>query len=154
MWRGYVQYAATRRAAIWARVRLSLRLEALVLTADVPRGGPISPGAFRAESVSGLPLQAHVATRPEELVGTVAKVALKAGEPIPLAALAHPPVVRRGDAVRVEVRYGTTHLQMDAIAQKEAREGEVVELLNPQSGRTFRARMEGSVAVLVVGGRL
>lgn len=152
LWRGYVQYTSTRRSPVWARVRVRTMIEALVLTSDIARGGSIPETAYEVRPVSGLPIQIRVATRPEDVAGAVARVALKAGETIPLAALEHPPTVRRGDVIRVDVRSGTTHLQLEAVAQREARNGDVVNLLNPVSGKTFRARIEGSMAVVAVGG--
>jgi flagella basal body P-ring formation protein FlgA len=152
-WHGYIRYTPTKRMTISARIRLSLRTEALVLTSDIPKGASIGPGQFRREVVSGLPVQARVAVREEDLLGTVTRLPLKAGATIPLTALDHPPVVRRGDLVPIDVRAGAAHLRMDAIAQREARDGESLDFLNPQTGRTFRARLEGRVAVLEVDRR-
>jgi hypothetical protein len=50
----------------------------------------------------------------------------------------------------VEVLCGRARLQFDALAQKPARNGEMVELLNPSSGRTFRAKLDGAHAIVTI----
>jgi len=102
-----------------------------------------------------VPLDAeHLAPGVDAVLGRVTKKPIHAGEPIPLAILATPPVIRRGDAIKVEVRSGAARLVFDAVAQTEARDGEIVELRNPESGRTFRARAaESGRAVIVVPSR-
>lgn len=154
LWRGYIQYTATRRSPVWARVRITNTMQALVLTSDVARGAPILPQSVERKLITGLSLNARVATSPAEVADTIARTPLKAGSPILLSTLIHPPTVRRGDVVQVDVRCGPAHLKLNAIAQKEARNGEIVELLNPASGKIFRARMEGARAILDIGGRL
>jgi hypothetical protein len=49
--------------------------------------------------------------------------------------------VRSGDAVRVEVECGPAHLVLDAVAAGNGHTGEMVELRNPSSGKTFQARL-------------
>ncbi len=42
----------------------------------------------------------------------------------------------------VDVQSGFAHLQFDAVAESSANEGDVIELRNPSSGKTFRAKLE------------
>lgn len=59
--------------------------------------------------------------------------------------------IRRGDAVRVEVECGRARLLLDAVALTGARAGELVDLRNPSSGKTFKARVvTGSLARVVL----
>jgi len=59
--------------------------------------------------------------------------------------------IRRGDAVRVEVECGRTRLLLDAVALTGARAGELVDLRNPSSGKSFKARVvTGSLARVVL----
>ncbi len=153
-WRGYVQYTPTRRAPFSMKVRLQSGLKELVLTRDVAPGVTFSQEMFRSEPVTGLAIRAQVATRPEQVIGTTAKVPLKTGQRIPLNAFEQPPAVRKGDIVSVEVRSGSARIQLDAIAQRTARDGEIMDFLNPLSGKTFKARLEGNRAIITVGGRL
>lgn len=154
LWRGFVQYTPTRRTPVWARVRVRSGLQELILTADVPRGATFTKEMFVAKAIPGLVPRQPIATHPEQILGSTAKSDLKAGQRILLSAVEQPLSVKRGDVVSVEVRSGSAHLQLDAIAQRGARDGEIMEFLNPLSGKTFKARVEGSKAVVYVGGRL
>ena len=153
LWRGYVKYADTRRAPCWARVALNTRYAVVVADRDLPVNSPINPASLRVENRTGPFQRSKTAMRIEEVAGRVADRAIRAGETIPLAILAVPPEVRRGDPVTVDVQSGFAHLQFDAVAESSANEGDVIELRNPASGKTFRAKLNsGSRAVLVVAG--
>src|ERR1700744_1343731 len=153
LWRGYVKYADTRKAVCWARVALNTHYTVVVAQKDLPVNSPISTASLRVESRTGPFQRSKTAMRIEEVAGRVADRAVRAGETIPLAILAVPPQVRRGDPVTVDVQSGFAHLQFDAVAESSANEGDVIELRNPSSGKTFRAKLNsGSRAVVVVAG--
>jgi flagella basal body P-ring formation protein FlgA len=153
LWRGYVEYGETLRMKIWARVKVCRRVEAVVAATDLPLNVPIVAAHLRVETVSTpIGAEQRVAERIEEVLGRVPKKAVTAGSTIPLAILDTPPAVRRGDAVKVEVRSGRARIQIDAIAESAARTGDMVELRNASSGKRFRARLEdGSKALIVIG---
>jgi flagella basal body P-ring formation protein FlgA len=153
IWRGYVGYGETLRMRIWARVKVCRRVQAVVAAADLALNVPIGAAHLRLETVS-TPIgpEQRVAQRMDEVLGRVPRKAVAAGSTIPLAILDTPPTVRRGDAVKVEVRSGPARIQIDAIAEKAARPGDMLELRNPASGKVFRARLEGGAkATIVVG---
>jgi flagella basal body P-ring formation protein FlgA len=153
LWRGYVKYADTRRAVCWARVALNTHYTVVVAEKDLPVNSPVNPASLRVENRTGPFQRSKTATRIEEVGGRVPDRAVRAGETIPLAILSVPPQVRRGDAVTVDVQSGLAHLQFDAVAESSANEGDVIELRNPSSGKTFRAKLNsGSRAVVVVAG--
>ena len=151
LWRGWVKYAETRKAAIWARVSATARYIAVIPSKDLPANAVIDAAALRIETRTG-PLQREkVAARVEEVSGRMPKVALKAGSAIPLDSLASAPAVRRGDSVRVEVESGTAHLHFQAVAENTANEGEMVGLRNPLNGKIFRAKLApGARAIVIV----
>jgi len=155
LWRGYVKYAETRKAPYWARVSASMSYPVVVASRDLPVNSPIATASLRVETRTG-PLQREkpsgiAAKSIAEVVGRAPERTVKAGEAIPLAILVTPPEVRRGDPVTVDVQSGTAHLQLDAVAEGSAREGDMIELRNPSSGKTFRARLNaGSRAVVIV----
>jgi flagella basal body P-ring formation protein FlgA len=153
LWRGYVKYADTRKAVCWARVALNTHYTVVVADRDLPVNSPVNATSVRVESRTGPLQRSRTATRIEEVAGRVPNRAVRAGETIPLAILTVPPQVRRGDPVTVDVQSGLAHLQFDAVAEGSANEGDVIELRNPSSGKTFRAKLNsGSRAVVVVAG--
>ena len=153
IWRGYVTYGETLRLRIWARVSACRRVEAVVAVSDLALNIPIDAAHLRLQTVA-TPIgpDQRLASRLDEVLGRIPKKTISAGSPIPLAILDIPPSVHRGDAVKVEVRSGPARIQIDAIAESAARAGDMLELRNPSSGKTFRARLDsGSKAVIVVG---
>jgi flagella basal body P-ring formation protein FlgA len=150
LWRGDVVYAETRRVSIWARVEVTSQYNAVVATRNLPADTPIDAGSLRLETRTG-PLQTEKsAIRIEDVQGRIAKRAIKAGTPIPVAILAAVPAVRRGDAVTVMVESGLAHLRFEAIAENSARNGEMVELRNPVNGKTFRAKLNSDRSAVVI----
>ena len=151
LWRGYVKYAETRKVAWWAQVQITVRFTAVVVKTDLTANAVINPASLGTEERTGSLPRERFAAHIEEVSGRILKRPLKAGEPVPLAFLGDAPAVRRGDAVKVDVQSGTAHLQLDAVAESSANEGDMVELRNPASGKTFRARLNsGSRAVVIV----
>jgi flagella basal body P-ring formation protein FlgA len=152
LWRGYVRYADTQKASCWARVKLTAHYTVVVAAKDLPPGHALEAALLRLETKTGPLDREPAAARIEEVRGRALKRPLKAGSPVPLGILVEPFAVLRGDAVRVEVRSGPALLHFEAFAEAPAREGDMIELHNPVTGKTFRARLAaGQQAVLVVG---
>jgi flagella basal body P-ring formation protein FlgA len=155
LWRGDVTYAETRHTSIWARVEVTAQYKAVVATKDLSAGAPIDDSSLRIETRSGPLAREKPANSIEDVRGRILKRAIKAGAPIPLAVLAEPPDVHRGDAVSVEVQSGPAHLRFEAIAETSARDGELVELRNPLNGKSFRAKLspDGRAVIVINAGR-
>ena len=150
LWRGRVKYAETRQMAVWALVQVTVTSRVVVANKDLPANTPIGPGSLRIEDRTGPLEREKPATRIEEVQGRMPKRALQGGSVIPLGVLADAPTIRRGDPVTVEVRSGPAHLRFEAIAESTARDGDMVELRNPATGKTFRARLDPGAKALVV----
>jgi flagella basal body P-ring formation protein FlgA len=60
--------------------------------------------------------------------------------------------VNRGDSVRVEVQSGSMRLVLTGYAESGGSRGETVLIRNPNSGKTFSAKVDGAGQVLVVAG--
>jgi len=150
LWRGHVKYAETRQSSVWARVEVTLQYQAVVAAKDLPQDAPIGAGSLRMESRTGPLEREKPATRIEDVLGRIPRRAVRAGSVIPLAILADAPAVRKGDPVSVEVQSGLAHLRFEAIAERAARDGEIIELRNPFNGKTFRARLDPGAKALIV----
>ena len=150
LWRGYVKYEDTRRAPIWARVSILVRYTAVIANKDLPVNGIVDSAQVRIESRTGPLTREKDASRIEEVSGRLLKRAVSANAPIPLASLTDVPAVRRGDSVQVDVESGAAHLRFTAVAESTANEGDMIELRNPLSGKTFRGRLDHGPRVLLV----
>ena len=63
--------------------------------------------------------------------------------------LEDPPLVSSGDTVKVEVRSGAAILKLDGRALADGVDGQTIPVLNPATGKRFRARIEGPGHVLI-----
>jgi flagella basal body P-ring formation protein FlgA len=142
LWRGDVKYAETKKTPVWARVAITINYSAVVAATDLPADLAIPAGALRVEQKTGPMLHELTAASIADVAGRAPKRPVRAGALIPVALLTDPPDVHRGDSVRVEVRSGPALLHFDAIADAPARRGAIVELRNPASGKTFKARLD------------
>lgn len=149
VWRGHVKYAGTSQAPFWARATVTVQYSIVVAATALPADVPIPATALRFEEKTGPLHHEPAASRIADVEGRAPKRAIKAGEIIPVALLADPPAVRRGEPVRVEVRSGPARLHFDAIAEAPARLGAIVELRNPVNGKTFRARLESPATATI-----
>jgi len=150
LWRGSVKYAETRQAPVWARVEVTVTFTAVVAGRDLPADTPINGGSLRIETRTG-PLDRETpATRMEDVQGRMPRRALKAGSVIPIAILVDAPAVRKGDSVMVEVQSGPAHIRFEAVVESAARNGDMVELRNPSTGKTFKARLDAGGKALIV----
>ena len=153
VWRGWVRYANTRKVPISARVKILHDFIAVVAQKDLAAGVPLESDWLRIEKRAGPSLQETAARRIEDVRGQILKRAVKAGAPILTSILSPPLAVKRGATVRVEVASGWARLHFEAIAESDAREGDMVALRNPVSGKTFRARAGANGrATVVIGG--
>jgi flagella basal body P-ring formation protein FlgA len=149
LWIGYIRYAANRRFAVWARVKLSIPVARVVAAADLVPNRPIDPAQLRLEtreeSFSGGVFPKSI----EEAAGKWPRTAIRAGSAIRAVDLQAPPDVVRGEIVRVEVRDGGARLSLEGRAEISGSRGDTILVSNPSSNRRFRARVEGKGRVSV-----
>jgi len=149
LWNGFVRYAATRKFAIWARVKVFLPVTRVRANRDLLPGKPIEAARLTVETREEFPSDGPFAERLADVAGRWPRVPVRAGSAVRLDQLAVPKDVMRGEKVRVEVRNRNTRLFFDGIAQASGCIGESVLVLNGDSHKVFRARVEdkGRVAV-------
>ena len=66
------------------------------------------------------------------------------------ADLIEPLQVQRGDLVDVTAIAGAAQLRMPALAETQGRQGDMISLRNPRTGKIFRGRIEGKDKALVM----
>jgi len=152
LWFGSIRYGGNRRFAVWARVRIACRVPRVVARADLQAGRPIAAGQVAVEMRDGLPEPAVFAQSVAQVEGKCPRVPIRAGLEIRALLLENPQAVRRGDAVRVEVRSGGARLDFQALAETSGAVGETVLLRNPFSQKPFRATVEDRDRVRVTAG--
>lgn len=153
-WSGWVRYAGSRRFPLWARVKVLVRSARVVAAADLQQGCLLEAAQLRLVEIEELPAPqdargARFAASLEQLVGKVLRRAVRAGTPLGAAWLEAAKEVNRGDRVRVEVRSGGARLEVEGVAEAAGVAGEAIPVRNPESKRSFRARVEGKRKVSV-----
>lgn len=149
-WKGYIRYGMNRRMAVWARVRIAVERPVVVAKRALRQGETLTAASISVELQKGSLRPERFASAESEVIGRMLLRPIKMGDALPLAVLERPALVHRGDAVKVEVINGEARLQLSAIAETNAKEGEQIQLRNPASGRTFRARVETAERAVVI----
>lgn len=154
-WHGYVTYGAGRRFAIWACVKVTVALKRAVASVDLKPGEPIAPSQVRFEmqDVSWDARPLSLLESRDSIVGWVPRRSIAAGVAIEKQWLEPPKLIRKGDSVKVEVVAGAATLHLDGIAESAGALGDWIPVRNPDSKRTFRARVEAEGRVSVKGVR-
>jgi flagella basal body P-ring formation protein FlgA len=149
-WRGEVLYHGSRKFSIWARVKISATMTRVVATRLILPGENVAADQVRVETYDEFPLRNDIARNLEEVVGRMPRRAIREGLPVFRSDMIEPFQVRRGDLVDVTAISGATQLRMPALAEAQGRQGDVIALRNPRTGKVFRARIEGKDKALVL----
>jgi flagella basal body P-ring formation protein FlgA len=147
-WHGYVQYAGTRRFALWARVKVLVSGPRVVATEDLKTGVPLEAAQLRVETREEIFSPAVFPTSIEAVAGKLPRHAIAGGAALRADWLEPPKVVLRGETVLVEVTSGGAHLKLEATAESSGAIGETIAVLNPISKRRFQARVEAKGKVV------
>ena len=151
-WRGYVLYDSARRFSVWARVRVSAAMPRVVAVDPLVAGKPIGKAQVRLETCDDFPLRNDTARSLEEVIGRIPRRTVRAGLSVLRSDLAEAFQVERGDRVEVTAVSGAAQLELEASAEASGRQGDVISLRNPRSGKIFRARIEGKGRAIVMVG--
>jgi flagella basal body P-ring formation protein FlgA len=119
-------------------------------TRDLERGAVLAPDDF--EIVRGDVGRAVMRPCPTALAGARALRRLAAGETVAPVAVAVPPLVRSGDPVIARVRIPGIEVSGKAVASQNGELGDVIRVVNPESGRALRGRVTARGEVEVIHG--
>ena len=149
LWYGSVRYAGSRRFALWARVAALVTVSRVIAVADLRPGQAIAAEHLRVETRQQFPLAAPFLQSAEEALGKWPRIAIRAGAEIRMDMLQDPKDVMRGETVKVDVRNGAAHLELEAQAETSGSVGDTIAVTNPTSHKRFLARVEGKGKVSV-----
>jgi len=150
VWRGRLKLGANKEFSVWAKVRVMATMTRVVALEPLASGKAIEAGQVRLETYDDFPLHNQVLRDVDQVVGRLPRHLIRANLPILVSDLIDTFQVERGEQVAVTVIAGAAQVQLEAVAQSSARQGEMVTLTNPRSGRQFRARVEGKDRALVL----
>jgi flagella basal body P-ring formation protein FlgA len=151
-WRGYVLNQSARRFSVWARVRMAATMTRVIAAEALAPGKPVGKAQVRVETYDDFPLRIDTARSLEEVIGRMSLRPVRAGFPVLRSDLAEAFQVERGEMVQVTAVSGAAQLELEAQAEASGRQGDVISLRNPSSGKVFRARIEAKGRAIVVVG--
>src|SRR5690606_41022199 len=123
--------------------------EVLVTTCDISRGRLIGLGDVCLEKQPLSPRKSDGFTVPEDVIGSVARSTLRAGEPLSARDVVARTLIKRGQVVLVEVQAGGLVVRTQARAKSDAREGDLLLCTNPESQEDIQGLVgaDGTVRV-------
>ena len=143
VWRGYVLYDGDKKFPVWARVKLSVQTRRVIALEELKPGVPIKASQVAIEKVEEFPQRRVTPSSIHQVEGAMPRRFIAASSPIWTDAIDPPNDIAKGDRVTVVITSGLAKLSFDAEAQNAGRRGDLVSFKNPDSGRSFRARVEG-----------
>jgi flagella basal body P-ring formation protein FlgA len=143
VWRGYVRYDDDKKFPVWARAKVSVATNRIVALEELKPGVPVKASQVAIEKVEGFPERRVTPSSIEQVEGSLPRRFIAANSPVWTDAIDPPNDIAKGDRITVVVTSGLAKLSFDAEAQNSGRRGDLVAFKNPDSGRVFRARVEG-----------
>ena len=104
---------------------------------------------MRREVVESFPRAGKTEPALDEVVGMLPIRNIASGAEVRPEILVRPNDVNKGDLVHVEVHIGAARLALNGRAEATGRVGDFIAVLNPESSRTFQARVAGKDSVVV-----
>lgn len=116
---------------------------------DIPRGRSIGPRDLDLRKIAVSAAPQGAVTRIEDIIGMVATKTIFPGQTVTTRMVDMPVIVRRSQMVPVEVQSGAVQLQGRAVAMSDARAGDLLTCMNPNSKEQFLGllRKDGVVVV-------
>ena len=137
-----------RRGVVNAEVRMSEPV--VVALRTVRRGETLSSEHLGIEQRDLSDLPEGFVRDPRDLIGRRATRSIAPGKVLQKGWVETPPVVHRGEVVRMRLEHGPLLIEGRGVARRDGRPGEWIRVLNPESKRELMGRVEGDGVVHVL----
>jgi len=141
--------AAVRRKAVRISGRLAETVEVVTLARALTRGEVIRENDVLVERRPKAEISPDVIKQPASIVGQAARRDLRYGQIVRSVELMKPELVARNEAVTLIFDSPGILVSVRAKALESGTEGDLVQVLNPQSKRVVQAMVEGPGRVVV-----
>ncbi len=138
-----VPIGASRRSLLRYTGSLVETTEAVVTNRTIARGEIVRAGDFQVERRPRADLTADVPTSIAEVVGRAARQPLRPGQPVRRTDLVKPEMVKRDENVSIIFHVPGMTLSSRGKALEAGGEGDIINVLNPQSKRTVQGVVTG-----------
>jgi flagella basal body P-ring formation protein FlgA len=143
VWYGYVRYDGEKKFPVWARAKITVQSVRMIAREQLHPGAAIHSSQVALQTVEAFPEARTTPVSLEQIEGCIPRHFIAANTPVWSDSIEPPNDVTKGDRVTVTVTSGLARLSFDAEAENSGRRGDLVSFKNPDSGKLFRARVEG-----------
>lgn len=141
------------RARGAAQAALRVRMRVMRTTRAVARGALVTSSDVVEVWAEPTGMTLRPLPRAAEVVGAQATRDIAVGVTIAPTMIRQLPLVHRGDEIVARASVGGIHVTGKAIARQAGRLGDVIRVINPDSGRALRGRVVGPREIEVEHGR-
>jgi flagella basal body P-ring formation protein FlgA len=125
-------------ARLWVRVEIKVYDDVLVATYPLAHHEMLSADKVRLErrdvsTLAGKPFQ-----RAEDIEGLQASRAVEANEVLTQRSVERPTLMKRGSAVVLVYETGSLRVEAPGVAEEGGKEGDLIQVKNPTSGKVMR----------------
>ena len=143
LWRGFVRYDDDKKFQIWARAKIRMPVTRITAVEVLQQGKPIRSAQVKLETVEEAPSGRATPQTLEKVEGYIPRRTISADSLVWSDSIDAPMEIVKGDRVTVRVHSGLAALTFNVEATTSGRRGEAISFRNPDSGRIFRAQIDG-----------
>lgn len=137
------------REKTWVTVKLAVMTPVVVTRHPIGRNQPIDGGDIKLVDMDLTDLPTGVITDPEDVIGLRARRTLHIDTPLRDDLVKRPPLVQRGDIVKIVLESGGLKMSTLGEVKEKGRRGERISVVNLASNRRIQARVLDSKTVKV-----
>lgn len=134
---------------VWVNATLSVMTDVVVVARPLGRNQPIEPADLTRERRNRAELTSDVVDSIEAALGHRTTRMIYPGTVLQSNMLVLPPLVKRGDVVKIVAHSGSLTITATGLARQQGSLGEMVRVMNTDSNRVITARVAGPGEVTV-----
>ncbi|WP_319525257.1 flagellar basal body P-ring formation chaperone FlgA [uncultured Desulfosarcina sp.] len=134
---------------LWVNATVSVMADVVTVARPLGRNQYIRLDDIRVERRDLAGLGSETIRRVEEALGNRTTRMIHPGTVLQTSMIDQPPVVKRGDIVKIIAKTGPMTITATGIVKQQGRKGEMVRVMNTDSNRVILARVAGPDAVAV-----
>ncbi len=131
------------------RVRVESQQKVVVARRTLPRGSVLRPDDLKVELRDEKKVPDDALDEVESAIGQALVRSVGKGRPVTHALVQPPPVVKRGQQVRIELRHGRLRIESLGRAQEDGRAGDWIRVRTTSSKREVSGRVDANGVVHV-----
>ena len=134
---------------IWVNATISVMSDVVVVTRPLGRRQPVETADVALEKRDLADLPADAIRKIDDVLGNRTTRMLHPGTVLQAGMVTLPPLVRRGDIVKIVARKGPMTITATGMVKQQGAKGDMVRVVNTDSRRMITARVTGPGAVTV-----